>query len=83
MVEHYLDMVVVGGSIPLAPTNILRDTAATGGVYFESTAPFAEQLSHEPRMKNASQGSPDGQVRGGGPVPVRSAPAAPAFVTAS
>ena len=25
MVEHYLDMVVVGGSIPLAPTNDFYD----------------------------------------------------------
>jgi len=40
-------------------------------------------LSHEPRMRNASQGSPDAQVRGGGPAPARSAPAAPAFVTGS
>ena len=23
VVEHYLDMVVVGGSIPLAPTNVV------------------------------------------------------------
>ena len=30
VVEHYLDMVVVGGSIPLAPTNFPIDTSASG-----------------------------------------------------
>ena len=30
VVEHYLDMVVVGGSIPLAPTNFPIETSASG-----------------------------------------------------
>ena len=38
MVEHYLDMVVVGGSIPLAPTSFLF---APGWVHHKKKAPFS------------------------------------------